>query len=130
MTIDVQRWLDDYRTAWVERDPEAAAALFTEDATYQDQPYEEPYRGRDGVREYWTKVTSTQSDIRMSYGTPIVSGDRAAVEWWVTLKNDGFELTLAGEFYLVFDASGLVQTLREYWHFGEGAKTPIAGWGE
>ncbi|HWK19552.1 MAG TPA: nuclear transport factor 2 family protein [Microbacteriaceae bacterium] len=130
MTIDVQRWLDDYRTAWVERDPEAAAALFTEDATYQDQPYEEPYRGRDGVREYWTKVTSTQSDIRMSYGTPIVSGDRAAVEWWVTLKNDGFELTLAGEFYLVFDPSGLVRVLREYWHFGEGAKTPIAGWGE
>jgi len=131
MTIDVQRWLDDYRTAWVERDPEAAAALFTEDAVYQEQPYEEPYRGREGVREYWTKVTATQSDIRLNYGTPIVAGDRAAVEWWVTLKNDGFELSLAGEFYLVFDeASGLVRVLREYWHFGEGARTPGAGWGE
>jgi len=130
MSTNVQRWLDDYRSAWVARDPEAAAALFSEDAIYQEQPYEEPYRGREGVREYWTKVTATQSDIRMSYGTPIVDGDRAAVEWWVTLKNDGFEITLAGEFYLVFDEQGLVRVLREYWHFGEGAPTPQAGWGE
>ena len=130
MTINVQRWLDDYRTAWVNRDPDAAAALFTEDASYQEQPYAEPYRGRAGVHEYWTKVTATQSDIRMNYGTPIVDGERAAVEWWVTLKNDGFELTLAGEFYLVFDQSGLVRVLREYWHFGEGAPVPAAGWGE
>lgn len=129
MTTNVQRWLDDYRNAWVSRDPEAAAAIFSEDATYQDQPYEEPYRGRAGVREYWTKVTTTQSDIQLEYGTPIIDGDRAAVEWWVTLKNDGFELTLAGEFYLVFDGDGLVRTLREYWHFVEGARTPIAGWG-
>lgn len=129
MSTDVQRWLNDYRDAWEARDADAAAALFTEDAIYQEQPYEEPYRGRAGVHEYWSKVTATQSDIRMTFGTPIIDGDRAAVEWWVTLKNDGFELTLAGEFYLVFDGGGLVRVLREYWHFGEGARVPAEGWG-
>lgn len=130
MAIDVQGWLEAYARAWEERDADAAAALFTEDAVYQEQPYEEPYRGRAGVHEYWSKVTATQSDVRMRYGTPIVDGHRAAVEWWVTLKNDGFELTLAGEFVLVFDDRGLVRVLREYWHFGEGAREPAAGWGE
>ena len=48
-TEQVQRWLDDYRKAWETRDADAAAALFTEDATYREQPYEEPYRGREGV---------------------------------------------------------------------------------
>lgn len=130
MSIDVQRWLDGYRDAWEGRDPDAAAALFTEDAIYQEQPYEEPYRGPAGVREYWTKTTATHSDVVLRYGKPIIDGDRAAVEWWVTLKNDGFELTLAGEFYLIFDESGLVRVLREYWHFAEGAPAPATGWGE
>lgn len=129
MTSTVERWLEAYRVAWETRDADAAAALFTADASYRDQPYEDAYRGREGVHEYWTKVTSTQSDIRFRTGKPIVDGDRAAVEWWVTLKNDGFELTLAGEFYLVF-AGELVRELREYWHFGEGPIAPPEGWGE
>jgi len=40
-------WLAAYRTAWIERDPDAAAALFTEDATYLEQPYGEAFVGVD-----------------------------------------------------------------------------------
>jgi hypothetical protein len=29
-----------YRTAWLERDADAAATLFTEDATHAEQPYQ------------------------------------------------------------------------------------------
>jgi nuclear transport factor 2 (NTF2) superfamily protein len=129
VSTTVQQWLEGYRTAWEGRDPDAAAALFTEDARYRQQPYEDPYRGRQGVHDYWTTVTATQSDIRLRYGTPVVTGNRAAVEWWATLKNDGVGITLAGEFLLVFDESGLVRDLREYWHFAEGELEPPAGWG-
>jgi ketosteroid isomerase-like protein len=129
MTSTVERWLEAYRVAWATADADAAAAIFTEDARYRDQPYDEPYVGRQGVHDYWTKVTATQSDIHFRYGKPIVDGDRAAVEWWVTLKNDGFQVTLAGEFYLRFDGE-LVADLREYWHVAEGAAVPPAGWGE
>ena len=30
---------------------------------------------------------------------------------------------------VTFDESGLCQTLREYWHFAEGAESPPPGWG-
>jgi nuclear transport factor 2 (NTF2) superfamily protein len=129
VSTTVQQWLEGYRTAWEGRDADAAAALFTEDARYRQQPYEDPHRGRQGVHDYWTTVTATQSDIRLRYGTPVVTGNRAAVEWWATLKNDGVGITLAGEFLLVFDESGLVRDLREYWHFAEGELEPPAGWG-
>ena len=33
MSMTPIEWLDAYRQAWVERDADAAAALFTEDAT-------------------------------------------------------------------------------------------------
>lgn len=130
MSLTVDAWLEGYRVAWETRDPEAAAALFTEDASYREEPYAEPFQGRDGVRDYWARVTATQEDVEFRSGTPIVAGDRAAVEWWVTLRNGGMDVTLAGEFWLVFDEAGLCRELREYWHFGEGRRTPPAGWGE
>lgn len=130
MSMSVDAWLDAYKVAWETRDPEAAAALFTDDASYREEPYAEPFQGRSGVRDYWARVTATQEDVEFRSGTPIVDGRRAAVEWWVTLRNGGVDVTLAGEFWLIFDDAGLCRELREYWHFGEGRRTPPAGWGE
>ena len=36
--MNVQGWLDAYKKAWEERDPAAAAALFTEDAVWEMPP--------------------------------------------------------------------------------------------
>jgi hypothetical protein len=122
-------WLAAYRQAWIECDADAAAALFTEDATYAEQPYQAAFLGRNGVRDYWARVTATQTAIEIKYGEPITVGDRTAVEWWATLTNGGVPVTLAGAFMLTFDASGLCRTLREYWHIAEGTKDPKTGWG-
>ena len=100
-TEQIQAWLDRYGRAWEERDADAAAALFTADAVYREQPYDEPYRGREGVHAYWSRVTATQSDIRFRAGRAVGSGAHAAAEWWVTLRNEGADVTLAGEFFLV-----------------------------
>lgn len=130
MSTTVRQWLEGYRLAWEGRSPDAAAALFTEDARYTEQPYQEPFLGRAGVHEYWAQVTATQEDIVFRYGSPVVDGSRAAVEWWVTMRNGGADVTLAGEFLLVFDEHGLCSELREYWHFSEGQQQPQAGWGQ
>ena len=39
-------WLARYRRAWIERDAVAASRLFTEDATYCEQPFQAPFVGR------------------------------------------------------------------------------------
>lgn len=128
--MTVTEWIEAYGRAWEQRDADAAAALFTEDARYREQPYAEPFLGREGVRDYWARVTATHADVRFRAGTPVIEGDRVAVEWWVTLLNDGAEVTLAGEFLLRFDADGLCRELREYWHYAEGRLEPPAGWGD
>lgn len=129
MTLDVQHWLDRYKQAWEARDADAAAALFTDDATYHEAPFDPPSAGPSGVREYWSRVTATQSDVLVRYGTVVQNGDRAAVEWWVTLRNGGMDVTLVGEFFLQFDDESRVRRLREYWHFAEGRHEPYDGWG-
>jgi hypothetical protein len=128
--LNAEEWLDGYRRAWEERDPDAAAALFTDDAIYREQPYEAPLRGAAGVRDYWTHVTATQDEVKLVYGTPISSGATTAVEWWVRMTNGGEPVTLAGSFMLHFAEDGRCRELREYWHFGPGRMDPPAGWGE
>jgi hypothetical protein len=89
-------WLHQYGLAWEEGDADAAAALFTEDAVYRSSPFREPHIGRAAIREYWARATADQTGTKVRFGTPIVEGDRVAVEWWATF-DDG---TLPGTLYL------------------------------
>ena len=127
-TLD--RWIEGYRKAWENLDPEAAARLFTPDATYRSNIFEDPYHGRDGVRAYWQSVTSSQSEVRVRMGRPFADGSRVAVEWWTTMRVAGEEVTLPGCLLLDFDDDWLCRHLREYWQFGQGRTEPPTGWGE
>ena len=129
--MTVQEWLDGYLRAWEEKDADAAAALFTEDASYRDNPFEEPHLGQDGVRSYWSGVTASQEDVRVRIGNAVVAPDsrRAAAEFWVTMLNGGAEVTLTGILFLRFAGDGRCEELREAWHFAEGRSDPPASWG-
>ena len=129
-TLDEARqWAEAYRVAWETADSEAAASLFTEGASYRSNIFEEPHLRRSGVVEYWTGVTSVQSEVTVRMGEPIVDGERVDVEFWTTMAVEGDPVTLAGCLLLRFDA-GLCADLREYWSLTEGTHNPPAGWGQ
>jgi SnoaL-like domain len=94
--MNAAEWIAAYGRAWVERDPEAAVALFTEDAVYRSSPFREPHTGSDGIREYWTRATSTQEDLDLRFGAPVVEGRKAVVEWWAIMRDEGAWITLPG----------------------------------
>jgi SnoaL-like domain len=123
-------WLARYRRAWIERDAEAASRLFTEDATYREQPFQAAFVGRTAIRDYWSTVTASQTSVELRYGRSIVDGRRLAVEWWANLQSNDGPLTLAGEFLLRFAETGECRELREYWVLTQGRVDPPSGWGE
>jgi ketosteroid isomerase-like protein len=127
--MNVLEWLEAYRVAWEQADADAAAALFTEDATYRANIFEEPFVGREGVRRYWEDVTRTQEDVAVRMGAPFTDGERVAAEFWTTMRNAGEDVTLPGCLLLTFDGDGLCTSLREYWHFQPGRFEPPAEWG-
>ena len=131
MTIPVQEWVDAYAHAWRDRDAEAAAKLFTDDCVYRDHPLQDGHRGAEGVRHYWTNVTSTQDRVDVRMGRPVESPDgrRAAVEFWVRMLNGGTEVTLIGILFLRFAEDGRCEELRETWFFESGDHAPHEGWG-
>ena len=122
-------WLDRLATAWRDRDPEAAANLFTSDATYRSYPFQAPLRGRAEITEYWASATSSQTGIDVNFGAPLVDGDRVAVEWWSVIDEGGRPTTDAGGLFLTF-VDGRCSSLREYWNLADEALPVPEGWGQ
>ncbi len=114
----VATWLEGYEEAWETLDASKAAALFTEDATYRDNPYADPYQGREGIHQYWTTVTSDQQDVDFNFEVLSASGNTGIAHWRseFTQKSTGSGIVLDGIFVLEFTPEGLCQTLEEWWH--------------
>jgi hypothetical protein len=94
-------------------------ALFTEDATYQETPFDEVMRGSDAIRAYWSEVPDYHRDISFSWEVLEVADDRVIAHWRTTYTavKTGVPSTLDGMFLLEFDpASGRCRSLREWWH--------------
>ena len=111
-------WLNEYGRAWVARDAEAAAALYTEDGTYQVTPFVEPLQGRVAIREYWTNVAQTEEDIRFGYEILTVTPEHGIARWWASFVRvpQGLDTKLDGIFVITLDGRGKCSRLREWWH--------------
>src|SRR5579862_3671469 len=77
----LNRWLVSYGSAWTGRDPEAAASLYADDATYQVTPFDEPLCGRAAIYEYWAGVSKTEENIQFEYEILAISGEHGIARW-------------------------------------------------
>lgn len=114
----LERWLAAYGEAWEKRDAEGVCRLFTGDALYYETPYSDPFRGHDGIGQYWSRVTADQRDIAFSHETVGVADGTGVAKWSAKfrLESTGGSVELNGVFLLEFDDGGLCTTLREWWH--------------
>jgi hypothetical protein len=105
-----RRWADVWERGWREHDAEAIRALYAEEAYWSQHPFREP----DSA--YLARVFAEEKSARCEFGTPIVDGDRAAVEWnGQTELVDGGTEDLVGVSLLRFDRDGLVLEQRDIW---------------
>ena len=110
-------------------DPEPNLACYAEDAVLWTEPFRAPYQGRAGVRDYVTTVFGEEADPRVWLADPLVDGDRAAVPWWASLREDGADTTLAGTSVLRFDDDGLVAEQWDTWNQLDERRDPPTTWG-
>ena len=123
-----RRWASAWKKGWESLDPEPIVAIYAMNAVLSTEPFREPYRGRDGVREYVTQALGEEEDPRVWTSDPIVDGDRASISWWASLREDGADATLAGTSILRFDADGLVVEQWDAWN-QLALRSDPAGWG-
>jgi ketosteroid isomerase-like protein len=75
------RVMTDYARAWETRDADRVLTLFTEDATYQENPFTEPMAGHAAIRNYWEGATRQHREVRFRWQFVCASGDLRVIEW-------------------------------------------------
>jgi hypothetical protein len=119
---EFSEWLEHYRQAWENRDPQAAARLFSRQATYQETPFDVPMQGEAEIVEYWSEVPRSQQAIQFSWQVLAVSGQTGIAHWQARFWRvpDGPQVHLDGVLVAEFDPEGLCRVFREWWHRQEG----------
>jgi hypothetical protein len=118
--MDVARaWVEAWELGWRTHDVEPIAERYADGAVFRSHPFREP----EDPRAYVERVLAEEeAEPEVWFGEPIVSGDRAAVEYWAIVRYDGRDQTLAGTTLLRFDADGLVVEHRDYWAIEAGRR--------
>ena len=117
-TEAARRWAAEWQRAWEEHDSDRVAALYAEGATFRSAPF----RDLQDPRAYAEWAFADEDSAEPHFGEPIVSGDRATVEWWTVSTSKAKEETLAGVSLLRFDGDGRVVDQRDYWDVVEGRR--------
>jgi hypothetical protein len=98
-----QRWADVWERGWPEHDTGAIRALYAKSVYWQQHPFREPEPG------YLARVFDEEESASCEFSTPIVDGERAAIEWSAKTKlTDGASEELVGVSLLRFAQDGLV----------------------
>jgi ketosteroid isomerase-like protein len=116
----VQEWLDRYIAAWRANEPEAIAALFSEDAVYRYRPYadeDQTIRGRDAIVAAWLEEPDAPDAWDAQYEPFAVEGDRAAATGWSRYHatDELPERVFYNCYLLRFDPEGRCADFAEYY---------------
>lgn len=116
--VAFKSWLDAYRQAWENRNPEAATALFTENGTYQVTLFLEPMSGRKAIFEYWSEVARKEEDITFGYEILAANPELNIARWSASfvIVPPGLQTKLDGIFLISLDGQGRCTSLQEWWH--------------
>ena len=108
--------LNIYGKAWVNRDPDLAVSIFTEDAVYND-PHEPENIGREAIRSYWiSKVVGEQSDISFDLKNVWIDGETVIAEWHAEFTDIKRNLRIKMQEVAIFYTRGdKFCSLREYY---------------
>ena len=113
----VTAWLDGYSQAWGTYDPEQIGALFSEDAEYHYDPFQQPVRGRDAIVADWLKDRDKAGTFEGRYRPVLVAGDQAVARGYSRYfdTNGAVRDEYDNLFLLRFDADGRCAEYREWY---------------
>ena len=111
-----RRWAQAWERAWNEHDPNLLAPVYADGCVFRSAPFRAPAV----PSEYVAWAFSDEESAQARFAEPVVDGDRAAVEWWAFVREDGRDITLAGTSLLRFREDGQCVEQRDEWAAADG----------
>jgi ketosteroid isomerase-like protein len=124
ITLDgLAGWMEQYVAAWRSNDRAAIESLFTDDARYFAEPYDQPYLGAAAIADAWLGDLDEPNTWRADYAPVLVAGDRGVAAGTSTyLGPDGaVQKVFHNVFVLTFAAGDDALRCAEYreWYMRE-----------
>ncbi len=88
--MDIEQFMQGYKTAWEQRDDARFVALFAPDGEYCNTPFA-VQRGPQQLAAYWQRV-KLQEDVHLSYEVLAREADSGIAHWRVTYQVASEEL--------------------------------------
>jgi len=120
-------WVAAWTRAWHALDAELLKPVYADNAVHRSHPFREAGNPVEYAR--WA-FAEEEGEPEVWMGDPIVDGDRAAIEWWAVVTENGTQISLAGTSILRFDTDGRTVEQTDYWGHADGTTPPFKGWGQ
>lgn len=117
-----QTWIETLGRARETRSASLAADLFTEDATYGENPFDTPLRGHAAILNYWSALPREQRDIRVRLEILEVTPTTGVARWTASFVRipSGQHAHLEGIFVASFkENERRAYAFREWWQARE-----------
>lgn len=88
--MNIETFMQGYKSAWEERDPAMFAALFHPEGRYHNTPFQ-VQRGTAQLVEYWKRV-QMQEDVQVSFEVLASTPTNGIAHWHVTYQVASEEL--------------------------------------
>lgn len=111
----VEKWLDDFCAAWMNKDVEAATSLFSQDVEYWETPFKK-LKSFEELRREWQGVHE-QYGIQVHTELFCSDNNHHAVRWKLSYTNkDKVARELAGTYLISLNDEG---RCNYFYHTGE-----------
>ena len=114
----VTQWLQDYVNAWKSYEPDAIRALFSEEAAYHYNPYDEPLRGREAIVASWLENRDEPGSFAAEYRLIALDGDTAVSNgrtFYYQMDGKTLKMQFDNIFVMHFDPSGRCSDFCEWY---------------
>jgi ketosteroid isomerase-like protein len=112
----LKRIMGTYGRAWETHDAGLVLSVFTEDATYQENPFSEPMAGHGAIRTYWEQATGPHRDVKFHWEETADSGEMHFVEWTCTFTRPDVQGRIELRGIMLIELQGeRIFRFREYW---------------
>ena len=107
----VDRWVADYRRAWVTNATEDIAAAFSEDASYYPSPGDPPWMGLEAIVAGWHAHQDAPGSTSFEWSLVARDGDTAVIRGVST-----YPTTIYDNLWIVrFAEDGRAAEFTEFW---------------
>jgi hypothetical protein len=88
--MNIEQFMQGYKTAWERRDPALFCALFVRDGVYRNTPFA-VQRGHAELAQYWERV-KLQEDVQVTFDVLASEPSSGIAHWHVTYQVASEEL--------------------------------------